>query len=254
MELSEVAGAPESVPDPGPPAVRRSGRTTLLIAAAAVLGVVAGTCTGYVIQAGRRPTPLPPLSQPVLAQAKGKGPEPLSAAQDRRVRTDGDLRAFLLKRPSGAQDPLFEPGHDGWMSLAEYAETFKEPANEFKYEIGAGFRRAAVTAWRLDDTYSVEIRLVQYRQEERLAAADSAENGRYWAEREAGSRSWAIPGTGDGRAYVHTRPDTESGVSVYSAEAHARRGDIAMEIWIYDTKPISKEKVMDLAKRQVGRL
>ncbi|MEV6739307.1 hypothetical protein AB0N14_21200 [Streptomyces sp. NPDC051104] len=254
MEFSEVADAPESVPDPGPSDVRRSGRTTLLIAAAAVLGVVAGTCTGYVIQAEREPTALPPLSQPVLAQAKGKGPEPLSAVQDRRVRTDGDLRTLLLKRPSGAQDPLFEPGHDGWMSLAEYAETFKQPAVEFRYEIGHEFRRAAVTAWRLSDTYGVEIRLVQYRQEEQLDAAGSAEGGRYWAERQAGSRSWAIPGTGDGRAYVHTRPDTKSGMPVYSAEAHAWRGDIAMEIWIYDTKPISKEKVMDLAKRQVGRL
>ena len=254
MELSEVADAPESVPDPGPPAVRRSGRTTLLIAAAAVLGVVAGTCTGYVIQAGREPTALPPLSQPVLAQAKGKGPEPLSAAQDDRVRTDGDLRAFLLKRPSDAQDPVFEPGHDGWMSVAEYAETFNQPANAFSQQIGAEFRRAAVAAWRLGDTCSVEIHLVQYRQEEGLDAIDSAEDGRHWAEQQIGSHSWAIPGTEDGRAYVHTRPDTKFGVSVYSAEAHAWRGDIAMEIWIYDTKPISKEKIMDLAKRQVGRL
>ncbi|MER6122809.1 hypothetical protein ABT173_09010 [Streptomyces sp. NPDC001795] len=248
--------------DPGPsdaagtgaPVVRRRGRTTLLIAAAAVLGVVAGTCTGYVVQAGRKSTALPPLSQPVLAQAKGKGPEPLSAAQDRRIRTDGDLRKLLLKRPSDAQEPLYAPGNDGWMTLTEYAESFTQPANAFKHEISVEFRRAAVTAWRTGSTFSVEIRLVQYRQEEQLAAADSVESGHFWAENEAGTSSWGIPGTADGRVYVHTRPETKSGVSVYSAEAHAWRGDIAMEIWIYDTKPVPEQKIMDLAKRQVGQL
>ncbi|WP_442738151.1 hypothetical protein ACQUSN_12805 [Streptomyces pseudogriseolus] len=82
---------------------RRGGRTVTLIGAALVLGLVAGTCTGYLVQAGRAPTPLPPLSQPVLAQARGEGPAPLPAAQDRRVRTDGDLRELLLKKPRAAK-------------------------------------------------------------------------------------------------------------------------------------------------------
>jgi hypothetical protein len=41
---------------------------------------------------------------------------------------------------------------------------------------------------------------------------------------------------------------------VYSAEAHAWRGDIAMEIWIYGNKPITKKMIMDLAERQMERL
>ncbi|MFC3573218.1 hypothetical protein ACFOZ0_07980 [Streptomyces yaanensis] len=271
MEVPEVADAPGSVPDPhasasardqdapdasgtGTPVLRRRGRTALLIAAAAVLGVVAGTCAGYVVQAGREPTALPPLSQPVLAQAKGKGPEPLSAAQDRRLRTDGDLRKLLLKRPSGARDLPYPQGRDGWMNLAEYAEDFSRPDGAFKHEISNEFRRAAVTGWRVGSTYHVEVRLVQYRQEEQLGAAESAENAHYWAGNKGGTDSLAIPGTGDGMVYVHTRPETEFGVPLYSAEAHARRGDIALEIWVYDTKPIPKEKIMDLAKRQVGRL
>ncbi|MEU9369909.1 hypothetical protein AB0D71_35585 [Streptomyces avermitilis] len=271
-EASEVPEAPEApeaaevpvsaavpvlpeAPEAAPSASRRRGRTTALIAAAAVLGVVAGTCTGFLIQAGREPTELPSLSQPVLAQAKGEGPEPLSAARDRRVRTDGDLRKLLLKRPSGARDAAYAPGHDGWVGLAEYAEGFKNPAGAFSGAISDEFRRSAATTWRVGSTYNVQIQLVQYRQEESLAASDSAADLQYWAEKETGTRSWAVPGTGDGMAYVHTTPATKPGYQpVYSAEAHAWRGDLVMQLWVFDTKPIPKEKIMDLAARQMGRL
>ncbi|BAC71745.1 hypothetical protein SM007_04500 [Streptomyces avermitilis] len=246
-----LAEAPEAAPS----ASRRRGRTTSLIATAAVLGVVAGTCTGFLIQADREPTRLPSLSQPVVAQAKGKGPEPLSAARDRRVRTDGDLRELLLKRPAGARDTAYTPGHDGWVGLAEYAEGFKQPAGAFSGAISDEFRRSAATTWRVGSTYNVRVQLVQYRQEENLAAADSAADLQYWAEKEAGTRSWTVPGTGDGMAYVHTTPDARPGYQpVYSAEAHAWRGDIVMQLWVFDTKPIPKEKIMDLAARQMGRL
>ncbi|MFF4566633.1 hypothetical protein [Streptomyces sp. NPDC001435] len=246
-EVSETA-----VPEPP---VRRRGRTALLIAGAAALGLVAGTCAGYLVQADREPTKLPPLSQPALAQAKGKGPEPLSAAQDHKVVTDGDLRKLLLKRPGNARKALYTVGNDGWMSLADYADTFKKPQNAFGNLIGEEFRRAAVTNWREGSTYNVEIRLVQYRQEEKLAAHDAADDAYYWAEQQDGSDSWPIPGTGDGMAYVHHKPDRAAGyVDVYEAEAHAWRGDIAMEVWVFDTKPIPKKKIMDLAKRQLERL
>jgi hypothetical protein len=230
----------------------------VLIATAAVLGVVAGTCVGYLVQAGREPTALPPLSQPSVAQAKGAGPEPLSAAQDRKVKVDGDLRKLLLTKPSGARKGLFEAGSDGWMDLAEYAETYASPAGALRSLLGHDeFRRAAVTNWREGGDFSVEIRLVQYRQEETgTEAADAAGDAYYYAEPtgEYDTDSWPIPGTGDGMAYVHRKPDTSYGVGLYSAEAHAWRGDISMEIWIYDTKPIPRTKVLDLAKRQMERL
>ncbi|MFF4785097.1 MULTISPECIES: hypothetical protein [Streptomyces] len=233
---------------------RRRGRTTLLIAAAAVLGVVAGTCAGYLIQADRDPTPLPSLSQPTLAQAKGDGPEPLSAAQDRRVKTDGDLRKLLVKKPSGSKKASWLGDEDGWLSLAGYAELYEDPAGAFGDQLDDNFRRVAVTGWESGDR-QVTIRLIQYRQEESLVAADQASNGEYWAEKEHSTRSWAIPGTGDGKAYVHDKPDTEPGyVPVYGAEAYAWRGDVVMEIRVYDTKPLTKKTIMDLAERQMERL
>ncbi|MFE9450489.1 hypothetical protein [Streptomyces sp. NPDC006739] len=231
----------------------RRGRTTALITGAAVLGVVAGTCTGYLVQVGRPPTKLASLSQPVVRQAKGDV-EPLSAAQDRRVKTDGDLRKLLLKRPGDARDTDFVSA-DGWMDLADYADTFEEPDRAFGHELESEFRRAAEAGWRIDGTYVVDIRLVQYRQVSKPAAAEAVLQQQDWAGRQPDTSSRSIPGTGDGMAYVHHTPKTKSGyLPEYTDEATASRGDIEMEIWITDTKPVPQEKIMELAKRQVGRL
>ncbi|MER6564430.1 hypothetical protein ABT300_43325 [Streptomyces sp. NPDC001027] len=225
-----------------------------MIASAALLGVVAGVCTGYVIQAGRAPTALPPLSQPAVGQAGGEA-EPLSAAQDRRVRTDGDLRKLLITRPKGAKSSDVPVGRDGWADLASFAMEFKDPGGAFDALAQDEFRRAATTSWGVGETYNVEINLVQFRQENQLAAAEWAEAGRTWAEKEDDTRQWPVPGTGNGVAYVHDSPDRKPGyLPLYAAEAFAWRGDVWMEIRINDSKPISKAKIMDLAVRQVGKL
>ncbi|WP_235034524.1 hypothetical protein [Streptomyces sp. SLBN-115] len=235
---------------------RRRGRTTLMIAGAAVLGVVAGACAGFLVQADREPTALPPLSQPVLAQGKGEV-EPLSAAQDRRVKTDGDLRKLLITRPKGAKDADFAVDSDGWADLPTYAQEYTKPGATFNNLVDDEFRRAAMVSWRVGESYNVEIALVQFHQESKAAAAEWAESGGYWAEDEDDTRSWPIPGTGDGNgtAYVHDTPEEEPGyLPMYTAEAYAWRGDICVEIQVYDSKPISKAKIMDLAQRQVGKL
>ncbi|MEW2163313.1 hypothetical protein AB0912_09960 [Streptomyces sp. NPDC007084] len=231
-----------------PRARRRRGRTALLIATAAVLGLVAGTCTGFVVQAGRAPTKLPPLSQPVVAQAEGAGPEPLSAAQDHRVKTDGDLRKLLLPRPKGAKEPDWAPEEDGWLDLAEYAGSLKNSDREFGDLIRAEFRRGAGVTWS-QGHHNTQIRLVQYRQNERLAAFDRA--GRWNVD---DTRSWGVPGSGNGMVYLF-KPETKPGyLPLYKAQAAAARGDIALEIWVFDSKPIPKTEIMDLAKRQLERL
>jgi hypothetical protein len=249
---SEVPGGTTEGP-PRPP--RRRGRTTLLIAVAAVLGVVAGTCTGFLVQADRAPDKLPSLSQSTLAQAKSPAPERLTGVQDRRVKTDGDLRKLLLKKPSGAWAADNILGEDGWLSLDAYAETYDKPDTAFGNLGMAQFRRAAAINWQVTSTRYVEIRLVQYRQDVDLAASDAAKNEYYWAGRESHTDQWPIPGTGDGMVYVHNSPEHKAGyLDKYQAEAHAWRGDIALEMWIDDTKPIPKKTIMDLAKRQMERL
>lgn len=234
---------------------RRRGRTALLIAAAVALGLVAGTCAGYLVQADRAPTKLPPLSQPTLGQAGGRAPQPLSAARDSRVKSDGDLRKLLLRKPAGATDSEWSEGDDGWQDMAAFAENYAQPDVIFGSLVSDEFRRAAVTGWHVGRSYTVEIRLVQFRSEENVAAPVFAKAEQDWAESPALTDNWPIPGTGDGMAYVHTEPEDDFGyLPLYGAEAHAWRGDIAMQIFVYSPKPVSKKRIMDLAQRQMERL
>ncbi|MEU3296012.1 hypothetical protein ABZ722_27090 [Streptomyces longwoodensis] len=255
-ESSQRSGRPESPESPVGRPSRPRGRTALLIAAAAVLGTLAGTCVGYLVQADRDPTPLPPLSQPVVGQAEGEV-APLSAAQDHQVATDGDLRKLLVDRPRGAKDTSSSRGREGWMDLADYADEYKNPSVAFVNLTSDSFRRAATASWRVGETYSVEINLVQFRQRTTLGASEWADNGKHWAEEREGTRSWPLPGTGEdnGMVYVHDQAKREAGyLPLYSAEAHAWRGDVYMEIYVNDSRPIPKAKIMDLAQRQVGKL
>lgn len=250
----EPEGSPAAVGEAAP---RQRGRTAALLGTAVVLGLVAGTCGGYLVQADREPTKLPSLSQPLLAPDKGPAPKRLPAAQDRRVRTDGDLRELLLKKPRGARDAEWLASVDGWLDLAAYVETFGRPDEQFSQYVHDEFRRAAVTGWDVGQSYSVEIRLIQFRQEEVLSAIEASDTGRHWAgwAWHGDTGRWPIPGTGDGEAFVHRRPEAEPGSSpVYTAEAHAWRGDIQMEIWVTGTEPIGKKQIMDLAQRQMERL
>ncbi|WP_266385153.1 hypothetical protein [Streptomyces canus] len=254
-DMAGTAGVPEApeIPEERPRA-RRRGRTTLLIAGAAVLGVVAGTCTGYLIQAEREPTKLASLSQPTPAQTKGPAPEPLSAAQDRRVKTDGDLRKLLLPKPSGVKTAKWLSSVDGWLDLPAYANTYVEPGQAFGSAISDEFRRAVSTGWTRGQA-DFEVRLTQFRQEEALGAAAVTSGNQSWAADESSTRSWPVPGTGDGMAYVHDKPKTRAGyLPQYYAEAYAWRGDIAVMIWVYDTKPVPKKTIMDLVERQMERL
>ncbi|MFJ6832906.1 hypothetical protein [Streptomyces sp. NPDC091209] len=248
-ESAETAGPGGQIDAPSGPRARRRGRTTLLIATAAVLGLVAGTCTGFLVQADREPAELPSLSQPVVTQAKGDGPEPLSAAQDHRVKTDGDLRKLLLPRPKGTKVPDWAPEGAHWLDLAGYADSLDNADQEFGSLVGSEFRRGAEVDWMVGSTDSTEIRLVQYRQEEKLGAADRAGG---WNVDD--TTSWAIPGVNEGMVYLYKVERKAGYLPMYKALASASRGDIAMEIWVYDSKPIPKSKIMDLAKRQMERL
>ncbi|WP_406105630.1 hypothetical protein OG698_25440 [Streptomyces sp. NBC_01003] len=234
---------------------RRRGRTALLIACAAALGVVAGTCAGYVVQAGRAPDPLPPLSQPVVPQSKGKAPEPLSAARDRKVRTDGDLRKLLVKRPKGATDLPNALTPDRWQSVLEMAEMYTHSDTVFTQLVEADFRRAALDGWREDGTM-VSVRLRQYRDEATVASAEAALYEQGWAEgRHPSTVGRAIPGSGTGQVYVHAQPEREAGyIPLYTAEAYASRGDILMEVSLVGPRPISKKRAMQVARQQWERL
>ncbi|MFH9297920.1 hypothetical protein [Streptomyces sp. NPDC017520] len=244
---------------------RPRGRTTLIIAAAALLGVSGGAALGYGIQAERAPTPLAALSQPGLGHpakplSADRAPAPLPVAQDRRVRTDGDLRKLLVDRPKGAKKTITdELGlDDGWQPLDQYAETnYKNPHYMFEALTEQGLRRVASVSWEQGKYRETEVHLLQFRSGDLLGAAEHLDSQLEYMprdERGAGNEGDAIKGSGEGRYFLHPVERETGYLPAYRARALARRGDIVLDIHISDTVPIGKKAIRTLAERQLERL
>ncbi|THA59448.1 hypothetical protein E6P78_29520 [Streptomyces sp. A0958] len=253
----------EGTPEPVAAGKRRPrGRTTLIIAAAALLGIAGGVAVGYGVQAGRAPTPLTALSQPDLAYpAKalpaGQLPDPLPASQDRRVRTDGDLRKLIAPWPKGWEEEklLSTLGWDGWLGVEDYALDFEDEDYMYGSLLDQGIRRVAGAAWKKGEYRTATVWLVQFRSG--AAAADHAEAQRSYmpeADHGAGNDGTALKGSGNGRYYVFAADRKAGYMPVYQARAIFQRGDVMVDINVYDTAPISKKDIRTLAERQLERL
>jgi hypothetical protein len=252
---------PDAAPAPPRPP-RRRGRTTLIIAVAAILGVLAGTGVGYQIQYQRPDTPLPPLTQAKLKQPTGAAPaaKPLTAAEDTLVTYDGDLRKLLLKKPKGAKDYTASYTDNNWMSEYDYAESYKKPDVMFRLLAGNGFRRIAATGWSTG-SYSnyveTEINLVQFRDDQQAYTPERlSDEQSYMADKDyAGNNGKDIPGSVDGTAWIYSKPQIKAGyLPLYTARALARQGNVMVDIWVFSSRSISMSTIQSLAKRQLERL
>ncbi|MGW7140748.1 hypothetical protein [Streptomyces xanthophaeus] len=262
--VSDAEPAPEPAPEPEPapvpsPEARRRGRarTPLLIAAAAVLGVLAGTVTGYAVQYDRAPTPLPPLAQQGLTAPKPIAPDDATTHQsvnaNRWHKSDDDLSKLLIEAPSGAK--LEGAGYD---TLDSFATTFEQPDAFLKDMSQVGFRRIATAVWMQDDRVLVEVRLLQFAD---LDGADGylREQSAYMPEKKfAGNEGVSIPGVPDtiGHVWVDSELHEEPGYfPTRRARALVRRGDIVVDLFYYDNRgKIAESDVVDLAKKQLERL
>ncbi|GHD77233.1 hypothetical protein GCM10010336_56160 [Streptomyces goshikiensis] len=237
---------------------RRRGRTTLLIAGAAVLGVLAGTVAGYAVQYDREPTPLPPLAQPLPAGPKALAPDDTTTSKtinaNRWHKTDDDLAKLLVEAPGGAK--VAGTGYEPADAFA--AEFFTAPDRALTNLVQTGFRRVASTVWAQDDKVFVKIRLLQF--QNRSGADDyQVQQSAYMSDKDrAGNDGVAVPGlSGDlGRVWVDSKAEETPGyLPVRGARAIARRGDVVMDIDYYDNRgKIAERDVIDLAKRQLERL
>ncbi|MFC8232909.1 hypothetical protein [Streptomyces sp. NPDC057284] len=245
---------------PGKP--RPRGRTALLIAAAAVLGIAGGTAVGYGVQADRAPTPLPALSQPNLsypakALPADKVPDPLPVSQDRQRKTEGDLRELLVSKPSGARNAKFPFRTKGWMPLDAYALEFESEDYMFETLAEADVRRIAAANWSQGQHRDVGIRLVQFRSGAELGASDHANDQldyMPYAKDGAGNEGDSIKGSGNGRYFLYKAVNKPGYLPVHQARAIGQRGDVMFDINIFDTVPISKKDIRTLAERQLERL
>ncbi|MEE4545738.1 hypothetical protein V2S66_27685 [Streptomyces sp. V4-01] len=254
---SEAAPEPAATPWPAPPPPsyepRRRGRTTLLIAAAAVLGVLAGGGLGYRIQDQRAPTPLPPLAGAPPAQPKGAGTAAaaLPAAQDRDAVFQGDLLTLLMPTPKGGKQK-----DRGWVSLIDFAEQYERPAAAFTDFARNDFRRAADVAWLAGAHTRYHVTLAQFRDE---AAPHTPEElldqGTYADENSKLGDSVQIPATMDGKVWPSAAPYRDPGYEPdYFSLGVARVGDIYVEVTVDSTRPVTSSVVMAVIKTQLERL
>ncbi|MGV9312782.1 hypothetical protein ACWDR0_11370 [Streptomyces sp. NPDC003691] len=257
-----LPAVPTSAPaDPDPPAAAdtrgrpRLGATARLLAVAAVIGISAGTAVGYGIQADRKPDPLPPLSRPGLAYPAKPLPDGerlpvLSAAEDRGVKVNGDLRRLLLPRPAGARDALSAPSDDGWLDIPAYLREHDNSQYMLYQLMERGIRRIAGASWEQGDrTY--EIRLIQFRASEG-AGVFAETRHEYLGGDGVLDGGDPLPGSGNGRYYLL---DPDPGYEErYQGRAVVRRGDITADITIRDTGPVTAQDIRVLAERQLERL
>ncbi|MFD0356199.1 hypothetical protein ACFVHW_21040 [Streptomyces sp. NPDC127110] len=257
----EIPPAGPAIPDATDPtrAPRRRGRgrTTLLIAAALVLGALAGTVTGYAVQYHRPPTALPPLAQQKPDAPKALAPNDATTAKsinaNRWHKADGDLTELLIEAPAGAKVEA-----EGYDTLDSFATSFEESGDALRTNVQDGFRRLATRVWTQGDVL-VEVRLVQFRD---FTGADlyQVSQASYMSEKKyAGNDGVAVPGVPAelGHVWIYSEAHTEPGyMPVREARAIVRRGDIVLDIYYFDKRgrAISEGDVLDLAKRQLERL
>ncbi len=243
----------ESGTEPAVSKPRRRGRTTLLIAAAAVLGVLAGGGLGYRVQYERKPTPLPPLTGPVLAQPKGPGkPAPaLPLAQDRDAVFAGNLLDLLVPAPKSAKDVDRD-----WDSLLDYASYYERPAEAFEEFAQNDFQRSAHVEWMDSHQAYYTVRLIQYRDEAApftptaLERQQSINDG----DKERGP-SHAVPGVGNGFVWGSGKPDEKAGyLPLYEGRGLVQIGNILVEVFVDSPHPVKSSTLLSVTKKQVGRL
>lgn len=250
---ASAAPFPELFPEPPANKPRRRGRTTLLIAAAAVLGVLAGGGLGYRIQQERPPTPLPPLTGPVLAQPKGAGPAApkLTAEQDSGLVYRGDLLKLLLATPKGDKE-----SYRDWVSLAEYAEEYTRADAEFRNLTSNAFQRSVEADWTDKSHAYYEVHLTQFRDEGYANAPAFFEDQKDIDDSlPEDGRPHGLTDVGSGTVYGSGRPESHAGyLPIYRGRGIARIGNIYVEVYVDSLHPVKSGTVRSLLEKQLERL
>jgi hypothetical protein len=244
----------------GPVRPRRPrGRTALIVAGAAALGVLAGTVTGYAVQYQRQPTPLGPLAQQDLAESKTAPADKNTTARTVSAnrwdeKSDGDLRRLLVAKPDAAKSEE----QPAWQDLLLASADYEHPEGAFRQFLRNGFRRSATTSWSLDGKVYVTVMLTQFRDDTAVVSKDYARHQQAYMPEEdyAGNYGKPIPGNDNGHTYVFDKPHTKTGYEpLYEGRAMAWRNGVFMEIqYENNSGPVSEPALQTLAKQQLERL
>lgn len=237
---------------------RRGGRTTALIAGAAVLGVLAGTITGYAVQYHREPTPLPPLAQQKMAAPQ---PAAMNDSTSRRSinanrwhKADEDLAKKLLDVPGGAKDSF--SGARATDAFA--AEYYTDPAGGLSFLADGQVRSIATVRWAESDRNFVEIHLLQFRDRNGAEEYQTGIEDFMPTKDYAGNAGKDFPGVPAdfGHLWIDSEAHRKPGYHpLRGARAVVRRGDIVMSVdYMNNRGEIDENALVELAKRQMERL
>ncbi|MEU6312420.1 hypothetical protein [Streptomyces sp. NPDC047014] len=223
-----------------------------------MLGVLAGTVTGYAVQYHREPTPLPPLAQQAMDGAK---PAAVNDATSRRSinanrwhAADEDLAKKLVEVPGGAQEAFSGPVSADVFS----AEWYLEPSEAVGGLIRDQIKDIATTRWAENDRNFIEIHLLRFRDR---GGAEGFQAGivDYMPNKDyAGNAGKEFPGVPAdfGRLWVDSKAHVEPGYEpVRQGRVLVRRGDLVMLVEYTNNRGEIDEKALaDVAKRQMERL
>lgn len=141
--------------------------------------------------------------------------------------------------------------------MDSYARIFKEEDSQLEYLLESDVRRIAGAAWKKGAHREANVRLVQFRSGAIAEASSYADGQRsYMAskERGAGNEGDPVKGSASGRYYLYGVHREPGYMPLYRARAVMHRGDIMVEINVFDTEPISKKDIRTLAERQLELL
>ncbi|WP_431035460.1 hypothetical protein ACQYWQ_16445 [Streptomyces sp. P6-2-1] len=246
---------------------RPRGATTLLLVAAAVLGLGGGTAYGYRVQADRHPKQLPPLAQAELsypkktlpADAKGSRP-PLEENEDHQLVLRGGLDRLVVPRPKGWRQA--EEGHrtfgEGFAragDLALYVHDYLYPAEMLEEQIADGVARIAGDDWSGPGELVGQVRLLEYAPSLRAQAANVALD---WGKGITMEETYRDMKTLDGppgtRVLTWKEPAEAGYAPSWSGRVIGSRGSVLMDMTFWDTKPLDEKLLLGLAKKQWERL
>ncbi|WP_237545833.1 hypothetical protein [Streptomyces sp. SID1046] len=252
-QRKEGESAPES--DTSVPR-RRVGRTALLIAGAAALGVLAGTVTGYAVQYHREPTPLPPLAQQKMAvpqpQAMNGATTKRSINANRWHQADEELAKKLVEVPGGTQDSFSGPVSPDAFS----ADYFAEPAGGLG-GLGRKIKRIATARWAEGDSDVVEIHLLQFRDRTGVENFYSGVLDYMPDAEHAGNAGKEFPGAPAdfGHMWISELRQKPGYHPMRLGRVLVRRGDTVMSVkWTNHRGDVDEKALVELAKRQMERL
>ncbi|MER6450005.1 hypothetical protein [Streptomyces venezuelae] len=237
---------------------RRAGRTALLIAGAAALGVLAGTVTGYAVQYHREPTALPPLAQQKMAEPK---PQAMGDATTRRSinanrwhKADEELAKKLLEVPGGAKTE-FSGASPVDMFSAAY---FEDASGGLGGLLSSRVQSIASVEWSESDRNFVEINLLRFHDRDGAEDFQKGIEDYMPTQKYAGNAGKEVPGVPEdfGHLWIDSKAHEEPGYHpLRGSRAVVRRGDIVMSVEYTNNRgEIDESTLVDLVKRQMERL